>query len=379
MSLSIPRRQVLVLTGLGLVSCVGPRRRTLAAASPALDELLAAHADVLPEIEGVGANHYPMAAEALEALGHAEAIDRAWITGAAGYAGRAPRAGPLVADASDGPSPTTDAALGDPRRLGDWLDLFRVACMRRPWQDVVARWVPHLAPGLSAAAFHGLIRSAHAVRALRRLDGPARRAELAAGLAYWAAHHTELPTAAGEPVTVEGLERTLTRLEHPWLDDPTDVGFSQVLDRLVARPLAPPRPVAERSDTPAEQLATLVDVTTAAFLEMLVAERHRIWLLHTVTGPAAVGLLLPHVDEVGGRRLVDQALRAVVAMYAAYGEPYTPREHLRPDPPAWPELIERAVASRSVHTIKLIEALVRFDRGVDTLHRSAAVQYLEWL
>ena len=50
-----------------------------------------------------------------------------------------------------------------------------------------------LAPGLSAAATHGILRTAHAARALSRRDTPERRGELARGLAYWAVAYEELP------------------------------------------------------------------------------------------------------------------------------------------------------------------------------------------
>ena len=49
---------------------------------------------------------------------------------------------------------------------------------------------------------------------------------------------------------------------------------------------------------------------------MLVLERYRIWMLHTITGPAAVELLLPEVDEAGARALVAYVRQAVVAMVA---------------------------------------------------------------
>jgi hypothetical protein len=51
---------------------------------------------------------------------------------------------------------------------------------------------------------------------------------------------------------------------------------------------------------------------------------------------------------------------------------------VRASPPAWPELVRRAAESRSVHTVKLLEALGRCDRGEDPLRRSVAAQWLEW-
>lgn len=89
-------------------------------------------------------------------------------------------------------------------------------------------------------------------------------------------------------------------------------------------------------------------------------------------------LLLPEVDRGGARKLVEYARQAVVALYAAYGAPYTAGAHVRDSPGEWPTLTRRAVESRSVHTIKLTEALLRFDRDGDPLFRSVAAQWLEW-
>ena len=222
-----------------------------------------------------------------------------------------------------------------------------------------------------------MLRTAHAARALRRHETAARRRELACGLAYWAARHTELPTRPDEPGAAS-LQETLRHLEHPWLDDRTPVDFAGVTERLTAAALAPPADLAAAGPDPRAALDALVHAAAEGFLEMLVVERHRIWVLHTVTGPAAVGLLLPEVDPAGARALVEYARQAVVALYAAFGEPFAARAHLRTEPPPWPELIQRAADSRSVHTVKLIEALVRFEHPDDPLFRSVAAQFYEW-
>lgn len=342
-----------------------------APAAPALDAVLIAHAEALPERPGAGANHYPMAAEALEALGHERAIDASWVQGASLYTGEPGRAAAIEGDAD------VAEALGDYARFGDWLDHFRAALQREPWRAVLGRWAPRLAPALCAAAFHGVIRTGHAARALRLRDTAPRRNELAVGLAYWAARYEILPTTDRAGDTMD-LRQTLVGLEHPWVHDRSDVDFFSVVGRLTERPIAPPVHVARTGATPRAELDEIVREAATAFLEMLVLERSRLWLLHTVTGPAAVEWLLPEVDEAGARSLVEHARQAVVAMYAAYGEPYAPRAHVRDVLAPWPELVQRAVDSRSVHGIKLLDALARFDRDGDPLWRSVAEQWLEW-
>lgn len=362
--MNLDRRQVLVGGGALVSSCAsGARPAEAEDGAVSLDTLLAAHADVLPERGGAGANHYPMAAEALEALGHPEFIEEAWRAGAAGYAGSAPR----VAAIADG-----DEALGDYARYGDWLDLFRAELAREPWRAVVARWAPRLAPGVSAAVFHGLIRTAHAVRALRRRETRARRDELAVALAYWGARYAELPADPAGP----DLRAPLAALPHLWLDEAEDVPFDDVHARLARRPLAP---AVKLADTRAQdELDALVREAAGAFLEMLVLERHRIWLLHTVTGPAAAALLVPELNAHDARVLAAYTRQAVAALTIAFGAPYAPGTHLRATTPPWSELTRRAASSRSVHTIKLVEALARHRHVDDPLCRSVAAQWFEW-
>ncbi len=67
------------------------------------------------------------------------------------------------------------AALGDPKRAGDWLAYFDRQVREHPWRDVLGTWWPRLLPGIAAGATHGVIRVGHAVRALRheRREPPA--------------------------------------------------------------------------------------------------------------------------------------------------------------------------------------------------------------
>jgi hypothetical protein len=111
---------------------------------------------------------------------------------------------------------------------------------------------------------------------------------------------------------------------------------------------------------------------------MLVLERQRIWLLHTVTGPAAAALLARRLDERAAVTLAAYSRQAVVAFFVAFGAPFTPRAHLRESTASWPEFLERACASRSVHTLKLVEVLHRHRSVDDALCRSVAAQWFEW-
>ena len=56
--------------------------------------------------------------------------------------------------------------------VGDWERQFAAELAEAPWDEVVRAWVPRLAPGLMAAATHGWLRTAHAVRRLRVARDP---------------------------------------------------------------------------------------------------------------------------------------------------------------------------------------------------------------
>ena len=130
-----------------------------------IDEMLDLISFAGAEFGNGGANHGPMAAEALFALGREEAV-LPWVEG---YRSRlTDRLSPSLAI----PRADWQEYLGARDRLGDWIELFENELKDASWQDVVRQWVPRLAPAVMAAATHGLIRTSHAVRPLNRGNPP---------------------------------------------------------------------------------------------------------------------------------------------------------------------------------------------------------------
>ena len=84
-------------------------------------------------------------------------------------------------------------ALGVIGRIGDWAAFFRGKLAEASWLAVVAEWSDRLVRGTVSAGSHGLIRTAHAIRALEDAETPLRIEELGVALAYWAAYYRELP------------------------------------------------------------------------------------------------------------------------------------------------------------------------------------------
>jgi hypothetical protein len=242
-------------------------------------------------------NHGPMACETLDALGCDGDIDQ-WARRFARIPGRGVE--PLVDKAFD-----PRAALGDYRRLPEWIGFFQGAIEQEDWASVVADWVPRLIPALAVALFHGAIRVGHAVRAIDTADTPARRAELARALGYWAARFRP-----GEPIT-----------------DVRD-GDGLLQEGIVGAAAAGAR----------HYLAS-----------------PSIYNLHGITGAMAVELLAPHISPAAGEVALAQVRAEHAAMYG--GRPAVGSADVAGV--ADGELARAAAASRDPHQVKLVEACRR--------------------
>lgn len=267
-------------------------------------------------------NHGPMAVEALDALGLDHHVD-GWARRFARMAGEGPEP---VAPASLSQGTWRDG-LGDYRLIPEWIGLFDRDIAEQGWPAVVELWVPRLVPALSTALFHGVIRTAHAVRAVDTADTPSRRAELARALGYWAARYRPGPRpAAPEPAGPAG-------------------------DRLLA--------------------------AAAGGARHYVAEP-TIFALHGVTGAMAVDLLAPHLGPDAGAAALAQLRADHAALYGGASAPPAPAPALGPTGDRWEPGWEAgsapaAAASRDPHQVKLVEACRRGWRAAgDTAFAEAA-------
>jgi len=241
-------------------------------------------------------NHGPMACEALATLGFTEEIH--------GWARRFSRAG---VPAVEPEMPTTfdwRGSLGDYQKLPEWIGTFEVAIVDEGWPQVVQTWVPRLMPGLATVLFHGMIRVAHAVRAVDHVETEPRRRELARSLGYWAARF---------------------KPGHPWDTWPEVQDVHGAIRAAAADGAA--RYVASPS----------------------------IYYLHGVTGAMAVDLLLPHLAEPDREPALAQLRAEHAAMYA--GE--TPVTDIQAAGISEEDLARAADASGDPHQVKLVEACAR--------------------
>jgi hypothetical protein len=300
-----------------------------------------------PEYGGGLSNHGPMAAEALLRLGRDDAIE-GWVT-------RYMRG---LEDAVSPASPITDAdwreALGDLRRVADWETYLDRELQEAPWRDVLARWWVRLLPGISAGATHGVIRTAHAVRALGDGETPERVAELGRGLAYWAARYLELtgrPVTAGTASVGEALSAIPLLVDGPEGLISVRLAALDRVDGFAASVEALEPPV----DVPAA-----LDALTVAFAGAYLARGHEsvIPFIHGVTAPAAVRLALPELPVALWRPSYDAIWQVGAAIQSAYG---AGTRRLLPSGAgaAREDLIDRAVATNDEHAIKFTEACLR--------------------
>lgn len=317
-----------------------------------MDEALTRLARTGPEYAGGLANHAPMAAEALCALGRDESVSSFLDRYAA-------RLDPVPSGRVIGDDAWREA-LGRRERTGDWIAFFSAKVEEAPWIKVLEEWTNTLAPGIVAAAFHGVIRTARAARSLSRRDNALRRRELAHGLGYWAGQYRALPERASTR-TFQSVDQALASVA---MVPPQEQRGGWIVNRLL--PVEAMSSFGEvASWLPAQSPEASLSAMCESFARVYWRERDNrralIGLIHTVTGPGSVRLLLPHVSPPTARRLVRYAWQGAAAIHASHSaRPYA-REAAdsAAAPPSTAALVDRAVSNGDEHAIKFTEACLR--------------------
>jgi hypothetical protein len=320
-----------------------------------------------PEFRGWLPNHGPMAVDALLRLGGADLVAD-WVTR---YARRLE---PLPAARWPITEPEWREPLGDPSRMGDWLAFFARALADEPWQEVLCRWWPRLLPGALAAATHGIIRTGHAVRALRvRVSAP-RTAELAHALGYWAARWQQLrqpgqlrgrlscseALAAVPSLPRPGGFRTrVAAVEH-------SERFQQALRQLDSRHTVGVLPHA---------MSTLIDSAVSAYFAW--SHAHPVMLVHIASAPRAAALVLPSIPRDQWEDTYHTAWVMAATVAAAYrpGDS-SPRDQARAHQEAGetdPEsVVAAALHHQDEHVLELVDVACESHRRGSRLALPAA-------
>ncbi len=317
-----------------------------------IDETLDLLSFASAEMVNGNANHGPMAAEALFAMDREDAVVP-WVDG---YRGRLQyRPSPSLSI----PPEDWREYLGARERLGDWIVLFENELSESPWQHVVQRWVPRLAPAVMAAATHGLIRTAHSVRSLSLADTPQRRRELAQGLGFWAARYYTLPGMPSEANAGHTPKAALDHVER--LHDVSFDGVGPITDQIKGMEdhpeFAPAIDLADASGDLSRFISNLTETFAGIYLA---SPKNLIAFVHTVTAPSALRMLAPYLNEEDAHQAATYAWQTCAAVYAWYSTvPAQENAGLEEPAEGREELIDRAVAAGGAHSIKFTEACLR--------------------
>lgn len=285
-------------------------------------------------------NHLSMTLLALHELGADAARQQGW---ALAYAARLQAAPPAV------PWPAGEAWRG---RLGrreayppyralfvEWLDHEGAG-------ETLRQALPWLLPGVGAAAFHGLIRTACAVRI-------GQRQELADALAYWGCRWLDL--GGSEEATKAAPDLTdpvplLQSLRVP------KARSGLIFEGMRAAAALPGFDAAVRRLQPDEETLP----TLARLAAQVYAASGNFAVLHLVTGAHALQTLGPWIEDP--EAALRHFWRAYAAAAAASGA--APDGRAVPLVP-WPELKQRAIASDDEHVIKLVWSCSELERALD--------------
>jgi hypothetical protein len=272
-------------------------------------------------------NHAPMAAEALASLGLCDGVPQ-WLE-----RNLRTRRYHDVPAARWTLSPDDEgdwrAALGDFNRVADWSAMFERLLADRPWRHVLADWWPRLLPGVSGALTHGVIRTAHATRALAvtGTDEEPLRRELARGLGYWAARYSWT-------VTSEPSNAAPENEQDQWDEGQVRSTVQEKLNAVVA---------------------------DAADFYTRHCGRYAIPLVHAVTAPAAIQLMCEYlpVDQQQPSYAAAKRCSSQIRAYFGTAEPTAAKASFLVDILSPIQLIADAAALGDEHAIKITEVALR--------------------
>ena len=319
---------------------------SLSPGADAMDEALARMSKLPP----LG-NHGPMAVEALIALGRPDRtipfIDK--------YKGRFRTSQSSPVESIN--EKNWQAALGRGDRNLDWTRFFAAALIESDWKQVLEKWTAVLAPGLCAAAGHGVIRTCHAARSLSIKQTPLRRHELAEGLGYWAAYYQRLPengAAGGKARPLQAIEKV------PLLPNEKRLGGS-IMNQLTALDgfpdFAKVMPMVDTEGNAGASLSELTEAFAGVYLKN-VNGRNDLILLHAVTVAAGLRSLLPYLTPATTQKTLAYGWQAAAGLFSI-GASRKANDPPKDEPIKIEDLVERAAQSNEEHAIKFTEACLR--------------------
>jgi hypothetical protein len=297
-------------------------------ASPTLKGLLQRGARFAPEYRDGLSNHLPMALIALAGLGARSARLESF------FDQYAMRLEPAIS-ARKSP-PQAAPRLGDIDCYPEALALMKERVLRDGRETVLRQELERLAPGIGAAAFHGMLRTAYGIEA--QSDD-----EVAAGLAYWGSRYLPI----GAPVQQSG-----TTPLHAWLENIQKSTSHLSFDLpLIHHSMSAMAKTSEwQQALPGLDISTLSIDALAQIAATSYLKEANFIVLHLITSAHAMHTLLPYADD-------PRTLLWYYTLAYAAALPFTPLiDETRPDldGPDMSSAIELALASDNDHVAKLV-------------------------
>jgi hypothetical protein len=315
-----------------------------------------------PEFQGWLSNHGPMAVDALLRMGQGDQV-HSWISAYESRLEDRPTGRWMI------PEEQWRESLGDASRLGDWCALFAEQVHSEPWESLLARWWPRLLPGAIASATHGLIRTGHAVRALREQVTTPRLNELAEALGYWSARWQPIP-GQQRPDGFRQVGAALDALPSINIDGGPRTRIAQLAQtpswpsalRALKRPI-------ESAEVPVA-IDALVDAAVTRYESW--GHGNPIMLIHAATAPRATALALPSLPQDLWLDTYDTAWAVAAAISSVYRSTRPVRLNTHAAP-STEEIADLAVTLGDEHAIKFAEvAQESHQRGNNTALSAAS-------
>jgi hypothetical protein len=305
-----------------------------------LHELLDANLLLPPEYQAQLTNHLPMALHSLHSLGASPQRMREFYSV---YARRFQ--GKKQVDAMrESHLPVADwlRLRGQAEAFPSLLTHFNRLVASSGMETALHFALPDLMPGVAAAAFHGVIRTAHAVQA-------AHAGELAAALAYWAWRWQPLaaPPVVDPLIGFDTWTKLLIEQSLGWHSDGQLISIRMEESShsnaylALAGALMPAATIETR-------IADLAELAVARYVI-----RPNFTVLHMITGLRALRTLLPWLQD--SQTLQTVVVRCFVAAYLA-ARVTTIDPVIVPKAKSWQDVIKVALASDDEHLVKLVHA-----------------------
>jgi len=316
-----------------------------------MDEALEMLAQTGPEYQGGLANHGPMASEALISMNRADAVVK-WLE-------------KYKKSLQPHPTATTKIdpvewrqSLGNFNLSAEWVAFFDRELKEKSWRSVLNEWVINLAPGLSAAGGHGLLRTAHIARRLAQKETGNRIHELAEGLGYWAARYQIMPST--EKKVAKQLQPSEAFNQIKLLPKEQRISGPSVLRGLLRLEDFPPFAdvinMVHTSADPEKFISNLTETFATVYVENP-SRNYIISFIHAVTAPSAIRLMLPALSDEARHGILRYGWQLAAGIYTAFGETLIKTNAALTDSKG--DLIDRAVNNGDEHVIKFTEACLR--------------------